>query len=120
MNKILTKKIKKILESFILIFVVATFYNPTFAGEEITLSTYYPSPYGEYIEMQVKRSLIVGEFSPSEKKEGEVWVKEGIIFNPLEYVPECNTDCQGKMYYNNIDDKFYYCSSTGWKKLGGD
>ena len=52
---------KKILSIFIIVFMFSIFFNLlySFAEERITLTTYYPAPYGIYREMRAN-GLAVG------------------------------------------------------------
>ena len=93
--------------------LVAGFYNlSSFAQEEekeetITITTYYPSPYGSYKELEMH---------------------EGAIFRPHnsagDYVEDldCNADKEGKLVYGKKDssvteDTWYYCDGSEWKSL---
>lgn len=90
------------------------------SGEEketLTITTYYPAPYGVYKDLDVKENVIVGDISPSSEKEGELWVKEGVVFKSLDSLPECNSNLKGKMIYYN--DKFRYCDGSNWEEVGG-
>ncbi|MDP3041141.1 MAG: hypothetical protein Q8N62_00185 [Candidatus Omnitrophota bacterium] len=65
-----------------------------FAAEDITITTYYPSPYGVYNELQLYAH------SPA--------------------VTTCDDAHKGTMYYNSVDNQVYVCKGTtlGWQALG--
>jgi len=80
--------------------------------ETITITTYYPSPYGSYKELEMH---------------------EGAIFHPHnspgDYVEDldCNADKEGKLVYGKKDssvteDTWYYCDGSEWKEkeIGAD
>jgi hypothetical protein len=65
--------------------------------ESITLTTYYPSPYGSYNQLDVQRS---------------------VTFNPLDK-DTLAAPQQGELVYNSPDDAFYYYNGSDWVKQGG-
>lgn len=64
-----------------------------FSQEQITITTYYPSPYGSYNELQ--------------------------LFPHNEPTTECNAATRGTMYYDSDDDSVYVCkgATLGWQLL---
>lgn len=64
----------------------------SFADENLTITTYYPSPYGVYKELRL---------FPSTQ-------------------PTCDANHWGTLYYNSADNKVYVCKNTGWASLGGN
>lgn len=76
-------------------------------AEELTITTYYPSPYGSYNELSTNR-LRVGDSSSS--------LDQGVIqFEGLSGDPSGG---EGSLYYNDTSHKFRYKDNTGWKDLG--
>ncbi len=64
-----------------------------FAQEQLTITTYYPSPYGSYNELQ-----LYPHSSP---------------------VTACNATTRGTMYYDSDDNQIKVCDGTSWTNLGG-
>jgi hypothetical protein len=78
--------------------------------EEITFTTYYPSPYGSYKELDTNRLRIGNPSNPVSA--------DGVVrFNPINLTGACN---EGEIYYDNVAHSFKYCDNNGaWKNLGG-
>lgn len=75
------------------------FSLPLFAEEEsFTITTYYPSPYGSYNELQVYRSVT---YKP---------VNKDTLTNPKE----------GEMVYNASDDSIYVYNGSSWVAQGAE
>jgi hypothetical protein len=70
---------------------------PLFAEEEFTITTYYPSPYGSYNQLEVYRSVT---YKPLNKD---------TITDPR----------QGEMVYNSSDDSIYVYNGSSWVAQGG-
>jgi len=104
---------KKLL--IVLIFLVITM--PVYAqdGEEITLTTYFPAPYGDYNTLKAKK-LAVGTNSimPS---------KDGIInFSIIDDNASSPAGTEGSLYYSMKGSKFKYhdgSASNPWKSFSG-
>ena len=75
------------------LFLFFGFYALVFAQNEenITLETYYPSPYGSYKAIQLY---------------------------PIDEPGNCNSDNEGAIYFNNTFKRPYYCNGTTWELLG--
>lgn len=58
-------------------------------AEEVTLTTYYPAPYGVYKNLR----LYPGS------------------------APTCNANQRGLLYYNSSNNTIYVCNGTGWQSL---
>jgi len=83
-------------------------------AEQVTLTTYYPSPQGNFDEVQCS-SLAVGADAIASSENG-VANFQGLA-NDI-----ANADsAEGDLYYNNTDHEFkYYAGATdGWKAVGG-
>ncbi len=78
-----------------LIILIFGFFSLCFAEESITITTYYPSPYGVYNELQL------------------------YAHNPA--VTTCDDAHKGTMFYKSTDDQVYVCkgATLGWQTLGG-
>ena len=84
------------------LFIGLIFCRLSPAADQITITTYYPSPYGVYKELRL---------------------------NPIPTAsqPPCNNNLKGTMYYDKDKDSLYVCSkdptsgNTGWIPVpGGD
>ena len=100
---------------------LAVFFCSTFVlAEEITISTYYPSPYGVYNELQTSK-LGVGDTDSSggldaadlPDADGQAYVARSVIFKPQGSDPVGN-EKSGELYYNSTDDKFKYYNGSAW------
>lgn len=85
-----------------------------FAQQEVTITTYYPAPYGVYNELEA-RKLVIGEDGiPS---------TDGVVnFQGLPSDPSDSADRDdGALYYNSSAHEFrYYDEGSGeWQGLGG-
>jgi hypothetical protein len=79
--------------SFLISVTIACFAQNS-KTESVTISTYYPAPYGVY--------------------------KNPRLF-PLDQEPDCSSDpesCRGMMYFNNTDKQLYLFNGTMWKPFG--
>jgi hypothetical protein len=80
---------KKIM-SLVIIFLSTTF---AYAQEEsITITTYYPSPYGVYNELRLY------PHSPA--------------------TTPCDSSATGTMYYNSTTNQILVCNGTSWSAVG--
>jgi len=74
----------------ILFIPTLAFSQATPTSESVTLTTYYPAPYGEYRQIKLSPQASLGS--------------------------AC--DNAGAMYYNSADNKPYYCNGTIWQPIG--
>ena len=82
-----------------------------FAQETLTISTYYPSPYGSYKDLQTE-TLTLGDNVASPQVGGVA------TFVPSLSAPA--TPVEGMMYYDNGTHQFKYRNNTTtWQNLGG-
>jgi hypothetical protein len=86
-------QMRMILASILFSLLVPFVYAQTNQTEVLTISTYYPSPNGEYEQLNVHR---------------------GIIFDPQSNIPALVNPRPGETVYNNSDDKFYYHNGNAW------
>jgi hypothetical protein len=85
-------------------------YNFLSADESLTITTYYPSPYGSYNELSANK-LIIGGFVSSVSANGVAH------FIPVDLSGACN---EGEIYYDFSEHNFKYCdNSHSWKTFGG-
>ena len=86
-------------------------------AEDITITTYYPAPFGVYNEMRTNK-LVIGDpdsaSTPSPNTDGVTRFR-GLSSNP---VGSDDTE-PGALYYNTSDSEFKYYDGTGWQALGG-
>ena len=80
------------------LFFILGLFTLSFSQEQITITTYYPSPYGSYNELQL------------------------FPHNPA--VTNCNTaNAQGTLYYDSITRSVQVCTFDGtsyfWTAIGG-
>jgi len=113
-----------VLESLVLVgmvgLVIGFYALSCFAqeGETITITTYYPSPYGVYNELRANK-MVIGESDsgaiPSPDTEGVM------IFKGISEPTGSNDQQDGALYYDDSEHKFkYYDGSAGtWKEMGG-
>jgi len=87
--------------------------------ESITITTYYPAPFGVYNEMRANK-MVIGDpdssTTPAPDTDG-VMIFKGSVSDPS----GLNDQQDGALYYNDFDHKFkYYDSFAGeWKEPGG-
>jgi hypothetical protein len=97
-----------------------------FAQEEsFTITTYYPSPYGSYNELQTNKfavgdtdgsgSLSVGDQPPAN---GQIYTARSVIYKPQSSLPAFDVR-EGELVYSDSDNKFYYYDGASWVAQGG-
>ena len=77
--------------------------------EKITVTTYYPSPYGVYDRMKTNE-FVIGDINDAAPEEGVV------RFKSLE---EGGAGKKGDLYFDSDDNKFKYYDGKNWRFLGG-
>lgn len=88
------------------------FSHPAFSQEEITITAYYPSPYGVYDELQTDKFMVGAGVMPD--NDGVVNFQQ-LAANPV----GAASNTEGAMYYNTTFDEFRYRNGTAWRSLGG-
>jgi hypothetical protein len=103
-------------------------------SEELTITTYYPAPYGVYNDLEAKDACAVGDmadsFSPEldavgALSEGELWVQDSLIYNPQPGDPTNFNDPNwaagkiGEVRYSSSKDDFYYYNGERWVLQSG-
>lgn len=101
------------------------FVPSCFAQESITITTYYPSPYGVYNELQTNKfavgdtdgsgNLNAGD-QPPEK--GQLYTARSVIYKPQGSLPAFNAR-KGELVYNDSDNALYLYTGASWVKQGG-
>ena len=96
-----------------------------FAEESITITTYYPSPYGSYNELQTNK-LAVGDTNVSggldagdqPPANGQIYTARSVIYKPQSGTPGFDAR-EGELIYNNTDDSLYLYNGSTWVKQSG-
>jgi hypothetical protein len=78
----------KLSRGLLLAFIVSVFSAPVVFAEEVTIATYYPSPYGSYNELQ--------------------------LYPHSTPVATCNATNKGTMYYDSDDSQIKVCDGASW------
>jgi len=121
MKEIKMKMLAMVLAlGLILVFCVSS----GFAEESLTISTYYPSPYGSYNELQTNR-LAVGDTNgdgslgatDQPPADGQLYTARSVIYKPLGSLPATNTRA-GELAYLSSDDSLYLNNGAIWVKQG--
>ena len=91
--------------------------------ETITLTTYYPAPFGVYNEMQANR-MAVGDTDESggldgadqPDADGQLYTARSIIYKPQSFLPISDAK-EGELVYNDSDASLYLnVGGGGWVK----
>jgi len=93
----------------LIMFAVLILSNYSFgADEEITLTTYYPAPYGDYTNLET-----------------ENLTTDRVIFNAKAGDPAnwdgagSHTGAEGELVYSDTKDAFYHSNGSSWLASGG-
>jgi hypothetical protein len=81
--------------------------------ESITITTYYPSPYGAYNELKTKK-LAVGDTDQPGREGSIKFAPQG--GDPISDWPAGKT---GELAYSSVNNSFYYYDGSGWQPFGG-
>lgn len=97
--------------TFILLFIFFIPQGPSQTPEQITITTYYPAPYGIYRELVSRRFVVGDDTMPT--------VDAIINFQGLGGNPAWSDD--GALYYNtpNHEFRFFNAGTSNWEGLGG-
>ena len=80
-------------------------------SETLTITTYYPSPYGVYRNLEVKRGLAVGDItqgplgSMDNLTSGQLYINNSVVLNALSTTPANSTGKAGQVIYVGGSDK---------------
>jgi hypothetical protein len=92
------------------------------SNETISISTYYPSPYGVYRTLEVKRGLAVGDIKSSSVgnmnnlQPGQLYINESVILNTLTATPATGKPGQ-LIYVGGTEHVLKYHNDTTWVDL---
>ncbi|MDD3295885.1 MAG: hypothetical protein PHU64_00815 [Candidatus Omnitrophica bacterium] len=91
--------------------------------ESVTLTTYYPAPYGVYKDLEAKDGLVVGDISTGtgassvgDLHQGELWVGKGLILNPQDSGPADGKT--GELIYDESDKILNFFDGSAWVAVG--
>jgi len=96
------------------------------AEESITITTYYPSPYGSYNELQANK-LAVGDtngdmqLSAADQPpaNGQLYTARSVIYKPQSSLPVFDVR-KGELVYRDSNDTFYHYNGSNWISIGAD
>ena len=116
---------KRILVSLILVLLlwaVAEFYDScSFAQEDITITTYYPSPYGVYNELQSNKMAVGDTDGDGQLTVADQPNREGDIrLRPQPGDPSTWFSGEvGQFAYSQMDDALYHYNGSSWVSQAG-
>ena len=132
-------KPKKLL-TFLSTFLLLTFNSLTFGEETVTITTYYPSPYGSYDSVQAYK-LGVGDNNSDGSLSsvdvptttGDVWIKGSVGIGTTDPQTKldvsggvkmgnettCSAYTEGTQRYNSVSKQMEFCNGTAWTAVGG-
>jgi len=94
-------------------------------NETLTITTYYPAPYGSYNELQTNKLAVGdtngdGQLSAADQPpaNGQLYTARSVIYKPQSSLPAVNTR-KGELIYDSITNNFKYYNGSKWKGLGG-
>jgi hypothetical protein len=122
---------RAVLRSLVLLLavglMVGIYVTPSFAqGESITFTTYYPSPYGVYNQLQTNKlavgdtnddNLLTGADQPPAN--GQLYTARSVIFKPQSSLPAFDTREGELVYQGGSEKKFYFYDGNGWVAQAG-
>ena len=85
----------KLFKSIALIFIVSCLFIGFASAEDVTITTYYPSPYGSYNELSSNKIRLVPQTQPA-------------------------TALRGDMYYDIDEDELNYWNGDEWVVVGNE
>jgi len=106
--------------------VFSVFCVSIFAEDEtFTITTYYPSPYGSYNELQTNKFVVGdangdGSLTSADQppENGQIKVARSIIYKPVNKDGLTNRQ-EGELVYNASDDILYLYNGSKWVAQGG-
>lgn len=118
-NKMLVLAQKISVLSLIVCLLMFVFVDSVYlqAEDVITITTYYPAPYGVYNELEVMSGLAIGDISGSgiTLDDGETFVQDSAVFKQL--VNDPDNPKTGEIYYNSAG-YFKYYDGANWIRIG--
>ena len=111
----------RLLKTISLSFAVLVLLAPVLFAEDVTITTYYPSPYGEYDQLGTNR-LAVGDTNndgtlnaaDQPNRDGDIRLKAQ-AGNPTAW-PGGTT---GQFAYSSTQDSLYHYNGSAWVASGG-
>lgn len=92
-------------------------------AEQITFTTYYPSPYGTYTNLEVRGRFAVGDIATSglpgitrvdSLSPGEFWVEDSFILGGHASDPAVASSKEGELIYNSTEGQVKFFDGTQW------
>ncbi len=109
------------MQKFFVFFVLNLFFLISFSQQQITITTYYPSPVGIYKELMT-RKLSVGDAN----KDGNINsldlpnLEGSIVFAPQTGDPQYwPAGKEGELAYSRDKASFYYYNGSEWVRQAG-
>lgn len=96
--------------------------------EQITFTTYYPSPFGIYSNLEVSERFVVGNISSSgitgitsigDLDVGEVWGGDSVVLEGHASDPAAASSKQGELIYNSTEKKIKSFNGSSWLTFFG-
>ena len=116
------------MKKIILVFIFNLFLSTACLAqsnytESLTITTYYPAPYGVYRDLLARKSFAVGNFTSNEVqalKPGQLQVEDSIVYKPRSDDPANwpKTGPKGEMAYSSNKDDMYFFNGATWKAIG--
>jgi len=93
-----------------------------FAEESITITTYYPSPYGSYNALQTNRLAVGDTNNNGQITDADLPNRNGDIrLKPQSGNPSSwPIGEEGQLAYSQTNDELYHSNGTSWVAQGGD
>jgi hypothetical protein len=85
--------------------------------EEITLTTYYPAPYGDYKEITAEEISVNRASVGADATSPET---DGVVNFASIPEPAASSSAIGDIYFDGTDFKYYRSDEAGWSQLGGE
>lgn len=109
--------------SFILCSILASafLFTTLAASEDITITTYYPSPYGVYNELQSQRIAVGDTNSDGNITSADQPSRDGDIrLTPQAGDPSTwLSGREGQVAYSDFSDSIYHYTGSNWVSAGG-
>lgn len=103
------------------LFFHLSFHPFLFADETLTITTYYPSPYGSYNELQTNKLAVGDTNGDSQMTSADLPSRNGDI----RLMPQSGDPAAwpagniGQLSYSSTEDAFYYYNGSAWVAQGG-
>lgn len=96
--------------------------------EEISIVTYYPSPYGDFDQFQANR-LSIGDMDDDgkqtagdlPKQNGQIAAAKSVIFKPQDKeIEKWAAGERGELAFSSVEGEFYYYNGDDWVAQSGN